>query len=166
MLWSRLSFFMFMAGWKQIHMLLLWLLFSCSVVSDSLWPPGLQHARLPCPSPSPGACPLMSIESVMPYNHLVLCLPLLFLSSIFPSVKVFSNELALCIRWPKYRSFSFSISPSNGYSGLISFRIDWIDLLVVQGVFSNTIIQKHQFSGAQPSSWPSTHIHTWLLEKP
>ena len=110
------------------------LLFSRSVVSNSLQPHGLQHARLPCPSPPPvHSCPLMSIESVMPSNHLVLCLPLLLLPSIFPSIKVFSNELALCIRWPKYRSFSFSISPSNGYSGLISFRIDWFDLLAFQG---------------------------------
>ena len=81
-----------------------------------------------------------------------------------PSIRVFSIESTLHIRWPKYWSFSFSISPSNGYSGLISFRIDWIDLLVVQGVFSNTIIQKHQFSGAQPSVWSNSHIH--ILEKP
>ena len=76
---------------------------------------------------------LMSIESLMPPNHLILCCPLLLLSSIFPSIRVFSNESVLCIRWPKYWSFSFSISPSNEYSGLISFRIDWLDLLVVQG---------------------------------
>ena len=76
---------------------------------------------------------LMSIESVMPSNHLILCHPLLFLSLIFPSIRVFSKESVLRIRWPKYRSFSFSISPSNKYSGLISFRIDWFDLLAVQG---------------------------------
>ena len=76
---------------------------------------------------------LMSIESVMPSNHLILCHPLLFLSLIFPSIRVFSKESVLCIRWPKYRSFSFSISPSSKYSGLISFRIDWFDLLAVQG---------------------------------
>ena len=75
---------------------------------------------------------LMSIESVMPSNHLILCHPLLLLSSIFPSIRVFSNESVLCIRWPKHWSFSFSISPSNEYSGLISFRIDWFDLLLVQ----------------------------------
>ena len=74
----------------------------------------------------------MSIESVMLSNHLIICCPLLLLPSIFPSIKVFSNESALCIRWPKYWSFSFSISPSNEYSGLISFRIDWFDLLDVQ----------------------------------
>ena len=76
---------------------------------------------------------LMSIESVMPSNHLILCHPLLLLPSIFPSFKVFSNESALCIKWPNYWSFSFSISPSNEYSGLISFRMDWLDLLAVQG---------------------------------
>jgi len=76
---------------------------------------------------------LMSIESVMLPNHLILCRPLLLLPSVFPSIKVFSNELALCIRWPKYWSFNFSISPSNEYSGVISFRIDWLDLLAVQG---------------------------------
>ena len=76
----------------------------------------------------------MSIESVMPSNHLILCHPLLLLPSIFPSIRVFSNELALCIRWPKYWSFSFSISPSNEYSGLIFFRIDWFDLLLAKGL--------------------------------
>ena len=85
---------------------------------------------------------LMSIESVMPSNHLVLCLPLLLLSSIFPSTMVFSNESALYIRWPKYWSFSFSISPSNEYSGLISFRIDWFDLLAVQGTLKS-LLQYH-----------------------
>ena len=85
---------------------------------------------------------LMSIELVMPSNHLILCCPLLLLPSIFPSIKVFfSNELALCIRWPKYWSFSFSISPSNEYSGLISFRMDWFDLLAVQGTLKS--LQQH-----------------------
>ena len=78
----------------------------------------------------------MSVESMMLSNHLVLCRPLLLLHSIFPNIRVFSNELTLHIRWPKYCSFSFSLSPSNEYSGLISFRIDWFDLLVVQGTFS------------------------------
>ena len=82
---------------------------------------------------------LMSIESVMPSNHLILCRPLLFLPSIFPSIRVFSNELALCIRWPNYWSFSFSISPSNEYSGLISFGIDWFDLFAVQGILKNCL---------------------------
>ena len=84
----------------------------------------------------------MSIESVMPSNHLILCHPLLFLPSIFPSIRVFTNELVLCIRWPKYWSSGFSISPSNEYSGLISFRIDWLDLLAVQGTLKS-LLQDH-----------------------
>ena len=129
--------------------------FSCSVVSNSLRPHGLQHARLPCPSPTPGTCSdSWFIKSVMPSNHLILCCPLLLPPSIFPSIRVFSNESVLHIRWPKYWSFSFSISPSNDYSGLISFRMDWLDLLAGQGlsrVFSNTTVQKHQFFNAQLS---------------
>ena len=82
---------------------------------------------------SQGLLKFMSIETVMPSNHLILCCPLLLPPSIFPSIRVFSNELVLCIRWPKYWSFSLSISPSNEYSGLISFRMDWLDLLAVQG---------------------------------
>ena len=102
------------------------LVFSRSVMSDSLRPHGLQHTRLLCPSPTPGACSnFMSITSVMPSNHLILCHPLL-LPSIFPSIRVFSNESVLRNRWPKYWSFSFSISPSSEYSGLISFTIDWL----------------------------------------
>ena len=96
----------------------------------------------------------MSIELVMPSNHLILCRPLLLLPSIFPSIRVFSNESALRIRWPKYWSFSFNISPSNEYSALISFRIDQLDLLAskrLSRVFSNTIVQKHQFFGSQLS---------------
>ena len=85
---------------------------------------------------------LMSIETVMPSNHLILCRPLLLLPSIFPRIRVFSTESVLCIRWPKYRSFSFSISPSNEYSGLISFRMDWLDLLVVEGTLKN-LFQHH-----------------------
>ena len=84
----------------------------------------------------------MSIESVMPSNHLILCHPLLLLPSIFPSIRVSSNELALHIRWPKYWSFSFSVSPSNEYSGLISFRIDWFDLLAVEGTL-RSLLQHH-----------------------
>ena len=95
---------------------------------------------------------LISIESVMPSNHSILCRPLLLLPLIFPSIRVFSNESALCIRWPKDWSFSFNNSPSNEHPGLISFRMDWLDLLAVQGlsrVFSDTTVQKHQFFGAQ-----------------
>ena len=96
----------------------------------------------------------MSIESVMPSNHLILCCPLLLPSSIFPSIRVFSSESVLRIRWPKYWNFSLSLSPSNEYSGLISFRMDGLDLLAVRGplrIFSNTTVQKHQFSGTQLS---------------
>jgi len=107
----------------------------------SLQPHGLQHPRLPCPSISQSLLKLMSIESVMWSNHLVLCHPLLLLPSVFPSIMVFSSDLALRIRWPKYWSFSFSISPSNGYSGLISFRIDWFDL-DVQGTLKS-LLQNH-----------------------
>ena len=85
---------------------------------------------------------LMSIELVMPSNHLILCHPLLLLLSIFPSIRVFSNESALCIRWPKYWSFSFNISPSNEHSGLISFRMDWLNLLAVQGTLQS-LLQHH-----------------------
>ena len=99
-------------------------------MSDSLQPHGVQHAR---PPNSQSLLKLMSIKSVMLFNHLILCLPLLLLPSIFASMRVFSNESALHIRWPKYWSFSFNISPSNEHSGLISFRMDWLDLLAVQG---------------------------------
>ena len=98
---------------------------------------------------------LMSIKSVMPSNHLLLCCPLLLLPSIFPNIRVFSNESPLCIKWPKYWSFSFNISPSNEYSVLISFRMDWLDLLATKElskVFSNTTIQKHQFFSTQLSA--------------
>ena len=102
----------------------------------------------------------MSIESVMPSNHLILCRPLLLLPSIPPSIRVFSNESALCIRWPKYWSLSFNISPSNEHPGLISFRMDWLDLRAVPRFFSNTTVQKHQFFGTLPSSQSNSHIHT------
>ena len=105
---------------------------------DSLQPHRLQHARLPCPSPTPRACLMsMSIESVMPSNHLILCCPLLLPPLIFPSIRVFSNESVLHVRWPKYWSFSFSISPSNEYSGLISFTMDWLDLLAVRSLLQH-----------------------------
>ena len=104
---------------------------------------GLQHARLPClSSNSHSLLKLMSIQSVMPSNHLILCRALLLLPSIFPSIRVFSNESVLCIRWPKYWSFSLSISPFSKYSGLISFRIDWLDLLAVQGTLKS-LLQHH-----------------------
>ena len=135
-------------------------------MSDSSPPHRVQHARLPCPSPSPRVCSnSRPIELMMPSNHLILCHPLLLLPSIFPSIRVFSNELALCIRRPKHWSFSFSISPSSEYSGLVSFRIDWFDLSVVQGTLKrllSTTTWKHQFFGAQPSLWATlTYIHDY-----
>ena len=104
----------------------------------------------------------MSIESMMPSNHLILCHPHLLLPSVFPSIRVFYNELALHIRWPKYWSFSFNISPSNEYSGLISFRMDWFDLHAVQGA-PKSLLQHHSSKASipctQPSLWSKSHIH-------
>ena len=128
------------------------MLFSHSVVSDSLRPHGLQHAS--CMTSFQSLLKLISIKSMMSSNHLILCHPLLLLPSIFSSIRVFSNESALRIRWPKYWSFSFSIIPSKEHPGLISFRMDWLDLLAVQGtlkIFSNTTVEKHQFFSAQLS---------------
>ena len=123
-------------------------LFSGSVVSDSLRPTPWTAARqtsLPFTN-SRSLFKLMSIQSVMPSSHLILCHPLLLLPSIFPSIRVFSNEPALYIRWPKYGRFSFSISPPSEYSGLISFRMDWLDLLTVQGTLKSlsTTVQKQR----------------------
>ena len=133
----------FIASWIFLPLVAQSVQFSCSVVSDSLWSHGLQHARLPCPSSTPGvysnSCP---IESVMPSNHLILCRPLL-LPSIFLSIRVFPSKSVLHIRWSKYWSFSFNISPSNEYSGLISFRMDWLDLLAVQGTLKS-LLQHHR----------------------
>ena len=100
----------------------------------------------------------ISIESVMPSNLIILCHPLLLLPSIFPSIRVFSNESALRIRWPKYCSFSFNISPPNEHPGLISFRMDWLQSKGLSTAFSNTIVQKHQFFGTQLSLQSNSHI--------
>ena len=112
---------------------------------------------------------LMSTESEMPSSHLILCCPLLLLPPIPPSIGVFSSESTLHMRWPKYWSFSFSISPSNKHLGLISFRLDWLDLLAVQGTLKS-LLQHHSskasFFSAQLSSQSNSHIHTWPLEKP
>ena len=116
--------------------------FSHSVVSDSLRPHESQHARPPCPSPSPGVHSDTSIESVMPSSHLILCHPFLLLPSVFPNIRVLSNESALHIKWPKYWSFSFNISSSNEHPGLISFKMDWLDLLAVQGT-RKSLLQHH-----------------------
>ena len=111
----------------------------------------------------------MSIVSMMPSNHLILCRPLLLPPWIFPSISVFSNESALRIRWPKYWSFSFNVSPSNEHPGLISFRMDWLDLLAVQGTLKS-LLQHHSSKASilwhSASLWANSHIHTWLLEKP
>ena len=115
---------------------------SVAQLCPTLRPHGLQHARPPLSIiSSQSLLKLMSIESVMPSNHLILCCPLLP-PSIFPSIRVFSNESALCIRWPKYWSFSFNISPSNEYSGLMSFRMEWLGLLAVQGTL-RSLLQHH-----------------------
>ena len=112
-------------------------------MSNSLRPHDLQHTRPPCPSPTPQSSPkLMSIESVMPSSHLILCHPLLLLPPIPSSFRVFSNESTLRMRWPKYWSFSFSISPSKEHPGLISFRMDWLDLHAVQGTLKS-LLQHH-----------------------
>ena len=102
----------------------------------------------------------MSLESVIPSNHLILCRPLLLLLSLFPSIRVFSNESVLRIRWPKYWSFSFSISPSNEYSGLISFRIDWFDLLAIQGTLKSSL---QHYSSKASILWHSAFLMVQLL---
>ena len=139
-------------GFHKVH----FFLYQFSSVTQSwlLWPHGLQHQTSLSITNSRCLLKLTSIESVMPSNHLILCHPLLLLPSIFPSIRVFSNESVLHIRWKKYWSFSFSISPSSEYSGLISFRMDWLDLLVVQGTLKS-LLQHHSskasFLGAQLS---------------
>ena len=135
-------------------------------MSKSLSPHGLQHTRLPCPSLSPGVSSKtsLSIESMMPSTHLILCCPLLLLPTIPPSIRVFSNQSTLLMRWPKYWSFSFSIIPSKEHSGLISFRMDWLDLLAVQGTL-NSLLQ-HRNSKAsilQRSAFFTVQLsHTYM----
>jgi len=142
---------------------------SVSVMFYSLWPHGLQYAKLTFSSLSHEVLKLVSIESLMAPNHLILCHPLLLLPSIFHSIRVFSNDSVLCIRWPKYWSFSFIINPSNEYSVLISFRIDWLDFLAVQGTLKR-FLKYH--SSKTSILWHSAfsidqlYIHTWLLDKP
>ena len=143
--------------------------FSHSVVSDSLQPHGPQHARPPCPSLTPGV-----YSNSCPFNWW--CHPtisssvcLLLLPSVFPSIRVFTNESVLHIRWPKYWSFSFSISPCSEYSGLISFRMGWYDLLAVQVITLNSLLQHHSSKASVlrcSAFFIVPHIHTWLQEKP
>ena len=126
--------------------------FSHSVMSDSLQPHEPQHARPPCPITNSQSPPKpMSIESVMPSNHLILRRPLLLLPSVFPSTRVFSNESALHIRWPKYWSFSLHISPSKEHPGLISFRMDWLDFLAVQGTLKSLL--QYYFNKIKTNFW-------------
>ena len=123
-------------------------------MSNSLWLHGLQYTRVSCPSLSPRVCSNSCPLSRWCHPTLILCHPLYFLSSIFLSIRVFSNESVFCIRWPKYWSFNFSISPSNEYSGLISFRMDWLDLLAVQGTLKS-LLQHHSSKALilQPSTF-------------
>ena len=132
-------------------------------MSDSLRPHEPQHARPPSITNSWRLLKPMSIELVMPSSHLILCHPLLLPPSIPPSIRVFSNESTLRIRWPKYGIFSFSISPSNEHSGLMSFRMDWLDLLTVRRTLKSLLqhhSSKHQFFSTQLSSQSNSHIHT------
>ena len=118
--------------------------FNCSVMSNSLWPHELQHARPPCPSATPGVHPNPCPLSVMESNHLILCHPLLLLPSVFPSIRFFSNESVRHVRWPKYWSFSFS---PYEYSGLSAFRIDWFDFLAAQGTLKS-LLQHHSWKAS------------------
>ena len=143
--------------------------FSHSVVSDSATPWTAAHKASLSITNSWSLCKLMCIVLVMPSNQLILCRPLLLLPSIFPSIGVVSNESALCVRWPKYWRFSFNISPSNEHPGLISFRVDWLDLLADQGTLKS-LLQHHSSKASilRCSAFfiVQSHIHTWPLEKP
>ena len=165
-LWMRMMAWMkaIVAQWYQWFSSVQWL--SCVWLLATPWTTARQ-ASLSITN-SWGLFNLMSIESVMPSNHLLLGCPLLLLPSVFPSIRVFFSESVLHIRWPKYWSFSFSIIPSEEIPGLISFRMDWLDLLAVQGTLKTPLQHhslKHQF-GTQSSSQSNSHIHTWPLEKP
>ena len=135
-------------GWESVSQ------FSLSVMSDSATPWSAACQASLSTTNSQSLLKILSIKSVMPSSHLILCRPLLLLPSIFPNIRVFSKESALHIRWPKYWNFSFNISPSNKYSGLISFRMDWLDLLAVQGTLKNLLQHHssgHHFFGTQLS---------------
>ena len=132
-------------------------------MSNSLQPHGLQHARPPCPSPTPGVY-ANSSPLVIPSNHLILCCPFLLPPSIFPSIRVLSNESVLHIRWPKYWSFSFNIRPSNEYSGLISFRMDWLDFLAVQRIL-NCLLQHHSSILRHSAFFIGQHSHPYMTTR-
>ena len=154
---------------KWSNDIFLLLLFSHSVVSDSLWPHGLQHARLRYLSVSPGVCSHSCLLSWWCHPTILSSVVPFFMPSIFPSIRVFTNKSAIHISWVKFWSFSFSVNPSNEYSELISFRIDWLDLLVVQGTLKS-LLQHHRSKASilQCSAflWSSSYICTWLLDKP
>ena len=162
-----ISYFLFTSQFSSVLSL------SCVQLFATPW---IAAHQASCPSPTPRVhSRLTSIESVMPSSHLILCCPLLLLPPIPPRIRVFSSESTLRMRWPKYWSFTFSISPSGEHPGLISFRMDWLqdvqDGLSLQSkglsrVLSNTTVQKHQFFGTQLSSQSNSHIHTLPLEKP
>ena len=159
-----LLFFLYWAIWAVCISL-----FISSGMSDSLRPLTATHQASLSITNSQSLLKLMPVESVMPSNHLILCCPLLLLSSIFPSIRIFSNESALHIRWPKYWSLaSSSVFPMNIQDW---FPLEWTGWISLQSkglsrVFSNTTVQKHQFFGAQLSLSSNSHIHTWLLERP
>ena len=143
--------------------------FSRSAMSDSLQPHESQHARPPCPSPTPGVH--SDSRPLSQWCHPAISSSVVHFSSCPQSLpaSVFSNESTLHMRWPKYWSFSFSITSSKEHPGLISFRMDWLDLLAIHGTLKRLLQHqgsKHQFFGAQLSSQSNSHIHTWLLEKP
>ena len=145
---------------------MLLLFFSHQVIVNSLIPHGLQHTRLPCTSASPGICPSSCPLNLVPFNHLILCYPLLLLPSIFPSIKVFSKKSAFRIRWPKYWSFRFSIRSSKEYSRLIFSGLTGLISLLSQElsrVFSSIIVEKYQFFCTLPSLFSSSLIHIYSL---
>ena len=158
--YAFLLFFLFLSQLSSVTQ-------SCPALCD---PMDYSTPGFPVHHQLPSLLKLMSIKSVIPPNHLILCRPFLLLLSILPSIRVFSNESVLHIRWPKDWIFSISISPSSEYAGLISFRMDWLDLLAVQGTLKR-LLQYHSSKAsvrknARLSLWSSSNIHTWLLEKP
>ena len=175
-LWSLMIFPNFLAHWVQhfnsiIVIVLIWNRSDQSLSRVQLFATPWIAARQASLSVTNfrSSLRLSSIKSVMPSSHLILCCPLLLLPPIPPSIRVFSSESTLRMRWPKYWSFSFSIIPSKEIPGLISFRMDWLDLLAVQGTLKS-LLQHHSskasFFNTQLSSQSNTHIHTWPLEKP